>query len=871
MGKKKRNTSIAYINRKKSLISLASIIAVAVIGTCIFLLFYNRYIDKILYAERLSQMKEVTTQLYSGLEDVVRSDWGDAHTQRRFMEDAAPETLDTMLSYMNKQVLLSGMDNNQIDIVAVDENGSYYTRTGRKGVLPEQRYLVDEPQEISFVSNSMISNNSSMVMLTRFSKPLNVTDGDKNISIVYYGIAQNMEALKPYFSCDAYNGTNGMYVMDEQGLKLFSSGKYDYVKAYNIYSALEGLEYRHNMGFTSAKNELEQTGVAYSNAVSNGEEYYYSLYQMENARWILLFTVPSKYVATNTVKLINTTIRMVLVFAVILVFICATVVFVVMSSFQRAALDVERRNNDELEKINGRLEAAVRTAEQAESKANEANNAKSDFLANMSHDIRTPMNAIMGITNLMEYDLDDKEKLKDYIHKVQSSSKHLLGLINDILDMSKIESSEISLNMESIYLAEQVGQIESIMRPQAEERGHRFTVRVHRIVHEYLKGDAVRLRQIFINLLSNAVKYTPDGGDISLDITEVKSDSPGRALFNIKVKDNGYGMTKEFIEHIFEPFVRAEGSVTNKIQGTGLGMAITKRIVDLMGGTISVDSEPGKGSTFEVNIPFIIDNIVPEIDADNILLISDDDSLTENVIAAFSNTDISVSVVETIEKARPVIETKKPDIIFLSGNLHNSELSRIVTDLKQSEDSPVLLFCVDYQEYETACELLKNSHVDGIIVRPFFVSDVAAKVKNAKNKAKAKEEREGLKGFRFLCAEDNELNAEILKAVLAMDGAECVIYPDGKQLVEAFENVSAGEYDAILMDVQMPVMNGLDATKAIRKSKNPLGRTFPIIAMTANAFSSDVQACLNAGMDAHVAKPIDVDVLERTLKAVVEV
>ena len=385
--------------------------------------------------------------------------------------------------------------------------------------------------------------------------------------------------------------------------------------------------------------------------------------------------------------------------------------------------------------------------EQAES----ATSAKTRFLSNMSHDIRTPMNAIFGITQLMEHDKNDMVKMEDHIQKLQVSSRYLLSLINDVLDMSKIESSEVCLNREEIHLPDLIAQLKSIMDPQTHEHHQTFVIHTDEMLYENLMGDAVRLRQVFLNLLSNAVKYTPDGGTITLDLTQKKQDK-NHILLAFTVTDTGYGMTPDFVQNIFKPFTRAEDSITNKIQGTGLGMAITKSIVDLMSGTITLQSEPGKGSCFSVTV-----------------------------------------LLEIAQTALVHSSTEKND-----------------------------------------------SQTVGTI----------------------------LQGMKFLCAEDNALNAEILEAILEMEGADCTIYPDGRQIVEAFAQVKPGEYDAILMDMQMPVMNGLEATAAIRNNKNQLGKTIPIIAMTANAFSSDVQACLDAGMNAHLSKPLEIELLKQTMKSV---
>ena len=413
--------------------------------------------------------------------------------------------------------------------------------------------------------------------------------------------------------------------------------------------------------------------------------------------------------------------------------------------------------------------------------------------------------------------------------------------------------------------------VESIIRSQTTEHGQEFMIRVHEITHEYLIGDSVRMRQIFINLLSNAVKYTPNGGKITLDLAELPCETPDHAKFSITVADNGYGMSPEFVTHIFEPFTRAVNSTTNKIQGTGLGMAITKNIVDLMNGTIQVESTPGKGTTFEVRIELPIDDSVDiDVDIRSVLLITESDALIRNTRAALQEAKIVLRTAATTAEAGRVLQGAEADIILLSGHLQDKTLKDTVRELRKWSKHAVMIFCCDYAQQEDVQSILLENGIDGLISRPFFLSNLIHAVDGTRGKGMAvpREMDSILKGMRFLCAEDNELNAEILEAILDMSGASCDIYPDGREIVKAFEHVKDGDYAAILMDVQMPNMNGLEAAKAIRHGDNPLGKTIPIIAMTANAFSSDVQDCLDAGMDAHVAKPLDMAMLERTLREI---
>ena len=330
-------------------------------------------------------------------------------------------------------------------------------------------------------------------------------------------------------------------------------------------------------------------------------------------------------------------------------------------------------------------------------------------------------------------------------------------------------------------------------------------------------------------------------------------------------------MTPEFVEHILEPFTRAEGSVTNKVQGTGLGMAITKNIVDLMGGTITVQSELNKGSRFEVTLTLPIDhNSDMTTDLGTVLLISDDAVLRKNIAASMREVNVRFYTVSNKEEALQLMNQQKMDLVLVNGHMTDEGLPDKVAMVRSAAKDAILIFFVDYIQTENIDEVVSANGVDGVIPRPFFLSNLLRTIERIKTSNTCVEEKSlALEGMHFLCAEDNDLNAEILTAILDMNGASCDIYPNGAELVKAFADVKPGDYDAILMDVQMPVMNGLETTKAVRSGENPLGKTIPIVAMTANAFTEDIQHCLDAGMNAHVSKPLDVAVLERTLKGLI--
>lgn len=523
------------------------------------------------------------------------------------------------------------------------------------------------------------------------------------------------------------------------------------------------------------------------------------------------------------------------------------------------SLENQRANSmDEYLETNKHLQEAVQNETQA-------NRAKTRFLANMSHDIRTPMNAIMGITNLMEHTLDNPEKLEAYLSKLQISSRHMLGLINDLLDMNKIESGTYSLNLDPMKLADQIMQIQDIIRTQAAERGQDFQIRTRHIRHENLTADAIRLRQVMLNVLSNSVKYTPKGGRIWFDIEELACENPARAKYRFVVKDTGMGMDEEMLEHIFDPFIRGEDSVVNRIQGTGLGMSITKSIIDMMEGSIQVESKVNQGSRTTIILEFDIDQEEDsKMEPLKVLLLSGNEELTADLQAAVQTKPIFLECVSDEGEAEASMNTCHVDVVLLHQGFCGEET---VKKLRKNAAPNVIFLALEDEPQDMSAKELKQLELNGEMVRPFFFTNLEKEVNRIRSSSSGELAGESvLKGMRFLCAEDNELNAEILKASLEIAGATSTIYKDGAELVQAFKNVQADDYDAILMDIQMPNMNGYEASRRIRKGQNQLGKTIPIIAMTANAFVEDVKNSFAAGMNAHISKPIDMAVLERTMR-----
>ncbi len=581
-------------------------------------------------------------------------------------------------------------------------------------------------------------------------------------------------------------------------------------------------------------------------------------------------------------KTVNQNILFVVAVMLIAFFLCCVLYY--FNQRQQNRIRIEREAERELH--SKQLTEALQAAQLA-------SNSKTMFLSNMSHDIRTPMNAVLGFTTLLDRDAENPDKVRAYTRKIMASGQHLLSLINDILDVSKIESGKVVLNLEEFTLNDLVSSVDAIVRPMAAARSQEFHVEVKDIKHECLIGDETRVNQILINLLSNAVKYTPEGGNIWFRIIGLKQRSSQFEHIRIEVEDDGYGMTQEYLKTIFDAFTRAENSTTNKVQGTGLGMAITKNIVELMGGTIEVSSEVDKGSCFRVDLEFR----VPEGQADKLfwqksgisrILVAGGLQDGKNIGTLMEEMGIPVDVVSCAEEALRRIQDAPEGyaMALLDWDTPEPGDIRTVEKIRKALPQTALVLLMTAHGAEGAEqgvesgalpgalpreEALKMANT-GVLPKPFLVSALKEKVTELQSGAAGKREEpsggeeSSLEGLRFLAAEDNEINAEILTEILTLEGAECVVVENGKMALERFGDSAEGEFDAILMDVQMPVMNGYDATRAIRALERGDAATIPIIAMTANAFAEDEREALHAGMNVHLAKPIDMELLKKVLR-----
>ena len=577
--------------------------------------------------------------------------------------------------------------------------------------------------------------------------------------------------------------------------------------------------------------------------------------KLVNSEWYLLTCMP--YNALDRIVNGFTTRWTYTVFG-----ICALVLAVLLLIFARYF----QMTRQQMQELDSARKEAVR-----------ANRAKSEFLSNMSHDIRTPMNAIVGMTAIATANITNPQQVQNCLRKISLSGRHLLGLINDVLDMSKIESGKMTLSMDQVSLREVLEGIVSIVQPQVRAKHQQFDVSIHDISSENVCCDGVRLNQVLLNILGNAVKFTPEGGKITVAMYEEPSEKgEGFVRIHFCISDTGIGMAEEFRQHIFESFVREDNTRVHKTEGSGLGMAITKYILDAMGGLIEVDSELGKGTSFHVALDLEKAEI-PEADMVlppwNMLVVDDDRQLCESTVSALRSIGVQADWTLDAESALEMVEKRRSDpyqVILLDWKLPGMDGITAARELRCRYGTEIPILLISAYDWSDIEEEARAAGVTGFISKPLFKSTLFYGLKPFAEVMDNPEQAAvstSLAGRRILLAEDNDLNWEIAEELLSAEGLELEWAENGKICLEKFQDSSEGYYDAILMDLRMPVMTGYEAAEAIRKLDRSDASVIPIIAMTADAFAEDVKKCLNAGMNAHVAKPIDVrDVCRQLLK-----
>lgn len=743
----------------------------------------------------------------------------------------------------------------------------FYTKDGRmETIYGEDIEVSDKTLNQSLetsgdVVTSGYDKNNEKIFVFGKSAKYKMADGGKSVAII---AAIPMDNLEQILFRNTEDTNANTHLVDYNGDFIIRSGD-AYRDSY--FERLKSIVEDRN-GKTSEDyiNELKE-------AISKKEDYAVTLLVdgelrhiycssiADNSNWYLVTVMPHNLFG-NVITSLDGSRNTIVIVSIIVIILLFTGIFIVYYKFTRSQVYMLARSREE---------------------ALHANMAKSEFLASMSHDIRTPMNAIVGMTEIAVRNIGDSMRVEDCLRKIKLSSKHLLGLINDVLDMSKIESGKLTLNIAPMSLRDTMDDIVNIIKPQIKARRQNFDIYINDVMAEDVCCDSVRLNQVLLNLLSNALKFTDEEGRIDIFVwQELSSLGDDYIKTHFMVKDNGIGMTKEFQEKIFDSFVREDTDKVHKITGTGLGMAITKSIVDIMGGTIEVESEPGKGSTFHI-IADLQRADVKEKDMHlpdwNILVVDDDERLCHSAVANLEELGAHAEWTTDGNKAVEMIEEHNKNhedyrIVLVDWKMPYMDGIETIREIRKRVGKKIPVFLIsayDWNDVEEADELLDD--IEGFISKPLFKSTLYHHLKHYNDpvagdtpfvQAADEEQEVSFGGKHVLLAEDIDLNWEIAYEILSEFDMQLERAVNGKECVDIFEKSEIGYYSAILMDIRMPVMNGYDATKAIRALERE-DHVLPIIAMTADAFSDDARHCMECGMDAHITKPIDIKECKRIL------
>ena len=695
------------------------------------LIYLRSTLMKLTIAERSYQLEEMVTQIRANLDSSLQTHWNlvaglNNAIQGAFFKDS--QDVSDSITHLENDFCT---DLYGCRVMLLDAQGTAYLSDGPAGVWYDVNHLIDGKKRHTFVSETDNIDGSFLVFSQELDSP--ITMGQDHVRFTHVVLLKDIQTVRQYYTTTTYGGSAATYIIRNNGtLAYFDAADTDTIHSRNIFKALREVEYVQGQSFDAVKEQLDRNGIAVANILLNQTEYYYCLTSLDDYDMTLMLLIPADCVAVSTMSMMNSTVRTQTIFMsimTILILLAGVSFFNVQRTSQRVKM--EQETNKELNRLRMVAESA--------------NAAKSTFLNNMSHDIRTPMNAIIGFTNIA-LKQDPKPEVRNCLEKISDSSEHLLTLINDVLDISRIESGRIQFSPVPVDITEVADTVVNVTYGFLSNRNITFQCNLEEPETRYVLADALRIREVLVNILGNAVKFTKDGGRITFTASYRPDTDKQHMIACYRVADTGVGMSKEFVQQIFEEFSQEENSARTKYKGTGLGMAITKRYVDLMGGTISVESEKGIGSTFVVELP---------------LEVTDESGIQKQHCSA-------------------------------------------------------------------------GSH--------------------------------DLTGVKVLMAEDNDLNAEIAMIQLEELGIQVTRAADGQKAVDIFAQRPSGAFDIILMDIKMPVMNGFEATAAIRRLPNrPDALKIPIIAMTANAFAEDVQASLDAGMNGHLSKPIVMDEVVKTI------
>ena len=723
-------------------IFILSLITLLVLGGFYLRSFFMKQAEQ----ERSSQLEEMSSQLRVNLHYNLETHWNLVASIKDYVNAQSFSSKEQAQQGIKEAEGIFHTELYGCRIMLLDAMGRGYTTDGEVGIWDDLKYLADGAVKHTFVTDT---SNVKGTYLAFSHKLQSTVASERGLRFTHMVLLKEISTIRKYYTTESYGGHAATYIINGNGtLAYYDADNEDILGVRNVFKALREGTYAGSKDFATMRQQLNNYGIATASVLLKDNEYYYCLAKMAEYDMTIMLLIPAEYVAVSTMTMLQSALRIQVVFTVLLLgLVLLALISIVRAERSSKMIKIEKETNQKLNKLRVAAEDALKVAESA-------SKAKSTFLSNMSHDIRTPMNAIIGFATLALDDIRDGKKVEDYLSKILSSSKHLLGLINDILDMSRIESGKVVLEEQETDLVTTLQELQSIMEGQAKERKLKLHVDYSNLRDRHVYCDKTRLNQVMFNLLANAVKFTSEGGSIWLTMSQMEPtyEVEDRAIYEIRVKDTGIGIDKAFIKHIFEPFERERTSTVSKIQGTGLGMAITKNIVDMMGGTIEVESQKGVGTEFIIRLELRLQ---------------------------------------------------------AEAGAANEEGAK------------------------------QHSHAEG-------VAEFAGK--------------------RLLLAEDNELNREIACMLLSKYGFVIDTAENGQEAVDLVAASAPGYYDLVLMDIQMPVMDGHEATRKIRSLENKVLAKVPVVAMTANAFDEDRKAAKECGMNGFISKPINMQEVVQALR-----
>ena len=796
------------------------------------------------YEEGSQHLDELSEQIASSIGKQSRGQWNMLDVFYRYFADLPGADWAAINGYIQDKKEEFGFDS----LCLVDEDAMYYDGEKSVSLLSSKEVtanLLTDRQPV--ILDNVFAAEDKLIFLIPIER-----QNIQGVNACALGVVYNSQNLFDMLNIQAYGGEVLMYIMHQDGVTLFRSGQKNAITGYNLINSLGEAQFSRG-SLDALRNNIRSGQQELMTVHLEDQEYYLNHTPVSVDDWHLITMVPVDVVSGRLMRS-----SMVTFSCMFLVGALIVIAFILLYS-------------DSTRKV-------LKAEETARKAAESANQSKSRFLSNMSHDIRTPMNAIIGMTKIARDHIDEPDKVADCLKKIDLSGQLLVGLINDILDMSKIESGKMALNQDTASLVELMQNLVSITQPTVTRKKQIFNIRLHNIRHESLIFDALRLNQVMINLLGNAVKFTPEGGSISLDVTEAPAEDGKLAHLVFQVADTGIGISPEFKKDLFASFTRERDSKIDKIEGSGLGLAITKMIVTMMGGSISVESEPGRGTVFTVEVDFPIAGVPEEMRLPDLrVLVADDDPDTCRSACGYlrelgARADVAYGGREAVQKAEEAAEDGDGyDLIFLDWRMPDLDGTDTARELREVVGREVPILIISAYDWSGIELEAGEAGIDGFIQKPFFKSTLYHNIQRYYfhcdgDQPEEELDADALSGQRLLLVDDNEINLEIARELLSFTGAAVDVAHDGQEAVERFRTSPDGYYCMIFMDIQMPIMNGYEATKAIRSMERADAGWVLIFAMTADAFAEDIERAKRAGMNAHFAKPLDINAILKEVR-----